>query len=292
MLESMGGREYQLRPFEVGELAGLVESLTADLGSATKIQCEVLSSDGVKSTKKIGINELKLITQLGEQFRDVTAMFGKDVQHMLSLCTDYSDHLRVIVMSTDDQAVRQLLDQVESALRLQPYEVEARPRVETRLASIEQRLRDLEAPRLMPKLRCFLSSRSDASAKLLAAQVKEFLELLGVVVVRGNVYEPLRLSDKVPRLLEGCDFVVCLVTESGQSTWTRDEIVSGYGQRLVIPLVEKGAKFEPAILGDLEHIPFSRGHVGDAFLGLAQGVVYLRHQREVAAGADCRTSEK
>jgi hypothetical protein len=44
----------------------------------------------------------------------------------------------------------------------------------------------------------------------------------------------------------------------------------------LIPLVEEGATFDRGIYGDHEFIPFDKGHISDAFVGLLEGVNYVR----------------
>jgi len=86
-------------------------------------------------------------------------------------------------------------------------------------------------------------------------KIQQFLALLDVKVASGASYEPRRVSDKVlSKLSESLDFIVVLISGTGESMWTRDEIASVIGRGVaVIPIVEEGANFAPGLFGDLEH---------------------------------------
>jgi hypothetical protein len=130
-------------------------------------------------------------------------------------------------------------------------------------------------------LRCFLSYRFHAEDELTALRVQQFLALLNVLVLSGANYEPRQVSEKVlSKLTQPLDFIVLLVTGNGESMWTRDEIGTAIHKGMaLIPLIERGADFDPGLFADIEYIEFDKGHIGDAFLKLAQAVKFIREQK-------------
>lgn len=59
--------------------------------------------------------------------------------------------------------------------------------------------------------------------------------------------------------------------------WTRDEVATAHSAGAYItPVVEEGADFAVGLLGDIGYITFGPGHIGDAFLSIAEAVEYVR----------------
>jgi len=129
-------------------------------------------------------------------------------------------------------------------------------------------------------LRCFLSYRFSDKGKSYAREVGHFLEMQGVEVLTGEMYEPRGISQKVKELLaKDLDFVVLIVAEDGESAWTHDEIATARAEKkVIIPLVVEGSKFQAGLSGDTEWIPFASGHVGDTLTKLSEGINYVRKQ--------------
>ena len=167
-----------------------------------------------------------------------------------------------------------LVETAVSCLALEPYV----PPADTRISSIERRLDTLQELQEEDRLRCFLSFRFNEQDTAAAAQVERFLELQGADVVTGRSYEPRRVEDKVKsRLSQSLDFVVYLLTASGDSAWVRDEIAEARAVGIpVIPLVEQGMEFEAGLFGNIEHIPFGKGHVGDVWISLSEAIGFIR----------------
>lgn len=142
-----------------------------------------------------------------------------------------------------------------------------------RVAVLERQHNDRPQP-----LTCFLSFHFTGVAIEYARQVRYFLELLGVRVLTGQGYEPKPINEKVrDRLQESLDFIVVIEVQERKSAWTRDEIARAQQPgTFLIPLVEQGATFDKGIFGDHEYIEFVPGHIGDAFTGLLEGVLYIR----------------
>ena len=151
------------------------------------------------------------------------------------------------------------------------------------IKDIAKRLTTLEAKvsGSSRKLRCFLSYRFSPDSENTAFRVERFLALLEIEVIKGTSYEPRSISEKVmERLNQPLDFIVLLLTSTGESMWTRDEIAAALQKDIaVVPLVEEGVTFAPGLFGDLEYIEFARDHVGDAFLKLLEAVTFVRQQK-------------
>ena len=125
---------------------------------------------------------------------------------------------------------------------------------------------------------CFLSYQFSEPSLEYGRQVKHFLELHGIKVVTGQGFEPKPISEKVrSRLSEDLNMVVVIEVNDRKSPWTRDEMARAQSPGVfLIPLVEEGATFDRGIYGDHEFIPFDKGHISDAFVGLLEGVNYVR----------------
>lgn len=139
---------------------------------------------------------------------------------------------------------------------------------------------DTEPGRVLapPRLRAFLSYRFGLAAhELDASRVQRLLAILRVDTVTGTSYEPRRLSDKVRDRLVGIDLLIQIIHADGESMWTRDEVTVAHSAGVYLaPVVEQGADFAAGILGDIEYITFGPGHIGDAFLSIAEAVEYVR----------------
>lgn len=130
------------------------------------------------------------------------------------------------------------------------------------------------------RIRAFVSFRFNDSDSALARDIERFLSLNNVEVVTGHSYEPRRVEDKVRSRLTGVDFVVYLLTSTGDSAWVRDEIASAHASDVpVIPLVEEGVGFDQGLFGNVEWIRFGVGHIGDVWIKLTEALKYVRAER-------------
>jgi hypothetical protein len=148
---------------------------------------------------------------------------------------------------------------------------------------IEQRLKMLENKIKLPenKLSCFLSYRFNKRSKAIALELTRFLELLGVNVISGAGYEPRRVNEKVTaRLNQPLDFLIYLITEDGESTWTRDELAYalGKGYALII-VVESGIKIDQGLMGNWEYLEYDADHISDAFVGILEALRYIKREK-------------
>lgn len=154
--------------------------------------------------------------------------------------------------------------------------------MDTTLEPLIERIGKLEAAAAARsrRLRCFLSYRFGDANDLVALRIEQFLTTLDVEVLSGANYEPRQVSEKVlSKLRQPLDFIIILITSTGESMWTRDEIGAAIHKGVgLVPLIEKGAKFDPGLFADLEYVEYDEGHIGDAFLKLAQAVRFVREQ--------------
>jgi len=148
------------------------------------------------------------------------------------------------------------------------------------IAYLEGQLAEVESePRITERqLRCFLSHRFSEVGEAYAREVRKFLELVKVDVAEASKFEPRSIRDKVRELLgAGHDFGVLIISEDGESMWTRDEANAFWqDDKYVIVLVSEGSEFEQGLQGDLEWIPFPEGHLSEAFTKLLEGIAFIR----------------
>jgi hypothetical protein len=125
-------------------------------------------------------------------------------------------------------------------------------------APVLKRVEQLEEALLAPSRRlcCFLSYRFTESNEIVALKIQQFLTLLNVEVLSGATYKPRQVSEKVlSHLREPLDLIVLLITSNGESMWTRDEIGTAIHRGIaLVPLVEKGTKFEPGLFANVEYV--------------------------------------
>jgi hypothetical protein len=128
---------------------------------------------------------------------------------------------------------------------------------------------------------CFLGySFSEPRAELYASLLQRFLQQIEVDVISGRDYEPRGVTEKVRARLDTADFGISILTEGSPVTWCRDEL--GHlrsRKRPIIPLLESGAEFVPGLFGDQEWIRFEKGHIGDAFLPLLEGLTFIERRQ-------------
>ena len=201
---------------------------------------------------------------------------------MLSACLSIhvrQDHVLIYAEASSLSLATSLVDTAVSTLGLEPHS----PSDERILiASLERRLDAVQTLQEEDiRLRCFLPYRFTDADTRVAQEVERFLQLQGVEVLTGRSYEPRRVEDKVhSRLSSSLDFVVYLVTASGDSSWLRDEASDARAAGIpVIPLVEEGAKFEAGLFGNIEYIPFAPGHAGDVWISLVEALAFIRAGR-------------
>jgi hypothetical protein len=127
----------------------------------------------------------------------------------------------------------------------------------------------------------FLGYAFDTPGQEVAAFVRELLELLDFTVVSGEPFAATGVSDKIRDRIRQQGIAVCVFTEREAPTdreprysdWVRDEatFAAAVGKPLFV-LVEESVGQIPGIHGDLEYIPFRRGHLARPGLKLLEGL--------------------
>lgn len=302
-------RKYHFEPkvFEVGQIAAALKALLGKLDSRWEAKISIFRTlgDGTEEHQsgliwKDITGVCDLVTErtiahvafgqpagLGNLLiSDVKLILGTEEDDYLSLdiTAENADQLRI----SADTVIKELgLTQAPSPserLRRQLKEdgEVAMPTLGQVVEELMARVSTLEAERSSdPRVTVFLSFQFDDKSKAYAAQVETYLRLMDVDVITGLGYEPRRVSEKVnERLSSGIDGVVLIEVAGSSSSWTRDEIARAQSPGVfLIPLVEAGGKFDSGIFGDHEYIRFGEGHVGDAFVGLVEGINYIRRQK-------------
>jgi hypothetical protein len=149
--------------------------------------------------------------------------------------------------------------------------------------NLVQRLEKLENVVFGPdkRLQCFISYRFSEGNDVIVQKIRQFLENLDIEVITGERYEPKKISDKVKsKLSQPLDLIIQLISEDGESMWTRDEIGAAlYREIPFVPIIEKGVKFTPGLFGDVEWIEYETGHIGDSFIKLLDAVQDARRKK-------------
>lgn len=274
---------YKQRTFEPGVLAKAFRATMDKAGipfdEKFKFEARYRLGEAGSENRELTIAQIGAITQLQHEPREV--VFGytnPDKSIDIIEISGFADELRVAVQSGTAERAAVLKNSFESLLGLHPKETLVRKDLAKEIGAIGKRLDHLETVLAAPRrLRCFISYRFAESSKVYIQELSRFLELHDIDVVTGATYEPRRVSDKVLDRLSGAnDILVYLITNTGESAWTRDEVALSKGKgAYVIPLLERGAKMERGLLSDLEYIRFEKGHISDTFIGILEAVRFV-----------------
>jgi hypothetical protein len=295
LTRSFGYVRRVLAPGELSRAFRLVlERLGVDPTTARFSITEVLA-DGTKSDVEASIKDLDPVCDPGA--RSVVYYKSGPDSLFISLSAYSSDLYSLHVETSGAENMEMVRQTFEEALHLDPPPISAEASGAERIAEaltaltsssltpLVERIEKLEASfsARSRRLRCFLSYRFSDQNDIVALRIEQFLAILDVEVLSGANYEPRQVSEKVlSKLREPLDFIIILITETGESMWTRDEIGAAIHKGIgLVPLVEKGAKFDPGLFADVEYVEYESGHIGDAFLKLAQAVRFVREQKAV-----------
>jgi hypothetical protein len=289
---------YRKRSFPAGAIGEAVRKLSQDLMlDSASFSVEKTLEDGTKFRKtKAEYADIEHICEFSQS--SLSVVFTKAELKLEFGVRDADSKLAVYATSDALQLVIECHRILQESLQLESWvdssgEALSGP---SRIELIEQRVSALEGQFRPPmvKPRCFFSFRFTDEVELVALRVERFLTLLGIEVITGQSYEPRQVTEKViSRLREPLDFVVLLVSQGGESMWTRDEIAAALHKGIaVVPLVEKGSIFNKGLFGDVEYIEFHQGHIGDAFLKLLQAVRFVGEQRAALEVAAAPSDEK
>ena len=185
------------------------------------------------------------------------------------------DRLYVIIGRNTTENALKLLEDLEGKLELTP----AAPLVKHQDDTVIPLRRTV-----------FIAYSFDKNGKSYASELKKFFELLEFKVATGEEYSPESVSKKVERRLESQEIVVAVLSkrvnlseheklsehesrsEQKVQTWLTQEMSRVKNSKPLFLLVEKGAKFEAGILGDLEYVTFEEGRITDTFTSIIEGL--------------------
>lgn len=283
---------YKQWEFKPGQIAAALRTVLSTLGiseDACAITAIFDHGDGGKVSKPVAIVELEPVCSLQKHPMSVIVCYPNENRDQLPYTTtnylNLSGEFGVLMLNLnvhDASHVKLVFGVLEQALSLtqreQPdekkqEEISLKANLEAIKAQIEQSL----------QRSCFLSYRFNKRSKHLALELTRFFELMGIRVISGSSYEPRRIGDKVlERLKANHDLFVYLITNDGESGWTRDELAVAYASGVpVVLLIEAGAKIENGILGDWERIEFDGDHIGDTFIPILEALAFVQEQKRL-----------
>ena len=264
----------------------LLDEFEADTNAPIIIMRSSDNPDGSSTSDAVSLEGLGTLSDLTVIGNTCLAQFNtKDGRSLLVRLAGGPRGLANLEAQADTaEDAERALNILVRELGLEPPVKQDEPEVKFKeIEDLSHRLDILEqASSQARRLRCFLSYRFDDPLRERAAgQVERFLSLLDVEVVTGRGYEPRAIRDKLDERLQGLDFLVLLVASEGESFFTRDEITTARARGVfVIPIVLEGQDFFAGLFGDQEYIRYSEAHIGDAFLKLLEGVLYVRRMRK------------
>jgi hypothetical protein len=279
---------FVAKTFSVGEISRAVSNILLNHTTDQKLDAQISErlADGTHSNKGISkASELEAFCDFSGRSLRITLWQKVGDLAGIRIYGYRSEYIDVEISAPNSTLLADILKTLESSLGLTPYsQPELKVNESDTFEGVLRRLEVVEGIVFGPssRLRCFLSFRFSAESENIALKIQQFLTLLNVQVLSGASYEPRRISDKVLSKLsqQSLDFIAVLITKTGESMWTRDEIASAGSRGIaVIPIVEVGAAFAPGLFGDLEFIEFSPGHIGDSFLKLLQALDFIRSER-------------
>lgn len=293
---------YVRRVLEPGELSNAFRAAFDAVGVSDpaniRVSMREVLADGTNADHNFTLTEIDHVCDPGRQSVFVTTRLDTTPKLYISINGD-GDSFSVSYSGTSAEVLARARKAFEQVLNLE--ELSRRSGVEElaetlrsigsqAVEPLEKRLEALEVAVFSParKLRCFLSFRFSDENELVALRIQQFLNLIGVEVLTGASYEPRQVSEKVlSKLREPLDFIVLLVTRTGESMWTRDEIGTAVHKGIaLVPLVEQGSTFAKGLFADVEYAEFETGHIGDVFLKLLQAVNFIREQSAAVGKAD------
>jgi hypothetical protein len=279
-------REFAQRDFAPGSLANAFRKaleLFRPVESRTP-QFKVTRSVGKDGTADgvIEISDVGLITHIQDnpsRISVISSISVDDYDGVFLSGTEKS--LRLHVASNTAEKASELADLFKKELNLTEYSPLESKELGAEVDGLRARIERLESAS-RTRLSVFISYRFSQTNKIPVGELTRFLELLGVEVLTGASYEPRSVSEKVKdRLAENVDLLVYLISDSGESAWLRDEVASSHVRgAYVAPLVQKGLRLDPGMLGDVEYLRFEKGHVGDTFIGLVEALEYVRRKKD------------
>lgn len=269
---------YQRIPSNPAALERLASALEGHWGTELQIMVHYQYDDGGFDIQTVPIESLVTLIPVAPpisllSFSPKDSLGGPDLHiHVRKNSVGLNTRDETMTAANDLKVV------AVEALGLEPMSVDDNPE---RVTNLERRLDAVQRIQEEDvRLRAFLSFRFGEPDSELARDLERFLNLSNIEVVTGQSYEPRRVEDKVRSRLSGVDFVVYLLTSTGDSAWVRDEIATARASEIpVIPLVEEGIEFDQGLFGNVEWIRFGSGHIGDVWIRLTEAIKYIRAGR-------------
>ncbi len=289
---------YENKKFRPKDISNALISIMDELGipeDAIELSGTFRARNGETESKEIDLSDLAAIRDFEGQTSAINLSYPTDLikgrkkdnsisfssyegDILLNVCTNNFPSIQGIIEKLEDQLkLTERLEKPQGKSTLAPFEGKAGTK-ETTSASKNT------SPEISKSSSCFLSYRFNARVKFLAPELSRFLTLLDIKVVSGVGYERQRVAGKVSgRQKSGYDFLIYLITQDDEGTWSEDELALAYGEGVpVIILLEKGSKTGNEILGGHEYIEFDGDHIGDTFIAILEAINFIKDQKELA----------
>ncbi|HMM12323.1 MAG TPA: hypothetical protein PKE03_09555 [Bacteroidales bacterium] len=250
---------YSNKSFKIGLLAGTFKNIFQMFESNFEDYTISLSSKNreIESSKTLNFDDLYTITELNDNNYSIDCSpnfkLSREEKFRSIHIQNCGNVIGILIESEKAEIIHSIIEVLTEQLELVEDIPKMEESIESRIEKLENKINSLEEKLSNKTLSCFISMRFDEKSKKYLQLLEKFLTLLNINVVTGLSYEPRKVSEKViSRLDKNIDFVLYLITNENESFWTRDELVYGSQKGcFTIPLVEKGAKFNSGIFGDL-----------------------------------------
>lgn len=129
--------------------------------------------------------------------------------------------------------------------------------------------------------RIFLSFHFDEAGQKLADMVSELVKSHGLQAISGVRLGGRDLSDEIKQRIEGCDGLICLLTERGadfNNNWVRDERAHAAANgKWIIAVVQEGVN-DGGLYQNREHISYDEADPVPALLKLSATIGQWRQE--------------
>ena len=289
---------YENKKFRPKDISNALISIMDELGvpeDAIELSGTFRTRNGETESKEIDLSDLAAIRDFEGQISAINLSYptdlikGRKKDNSISF-SSYDGDILLNVCSNNFPSIQGIMDKLENQLKL--TERLEKPQGKSTLAPFEGKAGTKEttsartnaSPEISKSHSCFLSYRFNARVKFLAPELSRFLTLLDIKVVSGVGYERQRVAGKASgRQKSGYDFLIYLITQDDEYTWSQDELASAYDEGVpVIILLERGSKTGDEILGGHEYIEFDGDHIGDTFIAILEAINFMKDQKELA----------
>jgi hypothetical protein len=286
-------KQYSQMEFKPGGLSKTFRTVCKQMGiqatESLRFQADYAMGSTGHEERELTITEIGSITELRDTPRELRFGYNWSGTNIEGISIYGSPRgLRVSVSMQSAERAQEMVDILEQGLGLLPLgNNESSKKANQGDHAIKSDV-PMPASTMANSLRCFISYRFDANAEAYVMQLKRFLALVGITAQEASGYEPRAIPDKVlEKLSDKIDILIYLITTSGESTWTRDELSFAYGKGAhVVPLLEKGCSMDEGLLGKAEFIEFDKGHIGDSFIKILEAIAFTKSRRAKQSRGD------